>query len=911
MPVLSREQLMLRWTSAGDAVATRITVTCATRRLAASLNETYAHQRMADGLLAWPAPHCLPWNAWLRELHDCLATRRASRGEAAPILLSEAESLAIWLQIVERARRDQPLLQPALAARLAREAWQMAHEGGIDLPLRDAADPDTRAFNHWSGQYAKRLEALGAWDTAQLPGRLTAAIARGELPAPPTLVLAGFDDLPQARQALITAAQTAGSEVLELEALKLGQRISVRVATDPAQELQQAARQVREWALAEPDARIAVVLPDLASRRDMLLRCFDDALRGQGEDCPRPYNISLGTPLAAQPLIADALAWLDWACASAPMPISRVSERLHSGYWAGRPHLDALSDLDWRWRNDRRERLSLPVATALARPREGASEGRQRLAAALAGLRLPAGAHQPSDWAQAFADALAALGWPDSGSLGSEEYQALQDWQQQLMLLGALDSILGPLPAREALRILREQLTGVVFQPETPDTAVQVLGALEAAGLGFDHLLVLGLDDDTWPPPPSPNPFLPLQVQRAAGLPNADARIQLRYAQRTMTRLLASAPDIVLSHAARVDDRELMPSPLIPADAVRAEPMHGVDGPESWQRLHAARAVQSIDDARGDTLPENALVSGGTQRLADQAACPFRSYARHELGARAPEEPTAPLDHRERGLLAHEALARLWRLWRDQATMLAQSPEARDEALRTQIGLTLDRFGGQFPHRLSVAARQIEAMRLQRLIGQLLALDAERLPFRVGLIEGTAPDQAEDRGRQAHFGELSWTVRPDRVDIVEDHGAVLIDYKTGQPSGFADARLLAPQLPFYALQLDNCIAVSYALLRPGEVRYAGLSADESTEALPSVTALSKAKLDSELRAGGWPALLSHWETQLGVLAQEIRDGHASVTPWNRGSCQNCDLHALCRVRETVNALIDSDAEVDA
>ena len=121
----------------------------------------------------------------------------------------------------------------------------------------------------------------------------------------------------------------------------------------------------------------------------------------------------------------------------------------------------------------------------------------------------------------------------------------------------------GDIASDDALSLLRRIAAETMFQPESPDAPVQVLGSLEAAGLRFDHLWVSGLHDEAWPGAPNPNPFLPLGLQRAAGLPRCSPERELAFATLITERLLASGEDLVLSYPIRDGERDLAPSPLI------------------------------------------------------------------------------------------------------------------------------------------------------------------------------------------------------------------------------------------------------------------------------------------------------------------------------------------------------------
>ena len=81
------------------------------------------------------------------------------------------------------------------------------------------------------------------------------------------------------------------------------------------------------------------------------------------------------------------------------------------------------------------------------------------------------------------------------------------------------------------------------------DAPIQVVGILEAAGLNFDHLWVIGLSDDVWPEPAMPNPLLPITLQRRLGLPHASPQRELEYATTITGRVLSAAEEVIVSHA--------------------------------------------------------------------------------------------------------------------------------------------------------------------------------------------------------------------------------------------------------------------------------------------------------------------------------------------------------------------------
>ena len=68
---------------------------------------------------------------------------------------------------------------------------------------------------------------------------------------------------------------------------------------------------------------------------------------------------------------------------------------------------------------------------------------------------------------------------------------------------------------------------------------MQVVGVLESAGMEFDCLWVGGLTEENWPLKARPHPFLPVALQRKAGIPEAAAETSLALDRRITQGWLA------------------------------------------------------------------------------------------------------------------------------------------------------------------------------------------------------------------------------------------------------------------------------------------------------------------------------------------------------------------------------------
>jgi len=71
----------------------------------------------------------------------------------------------------------------------------------------------------------------------------------------------------------------------------------------------------------------------------------------------------------------------------------------------------------------------------------------------------------------------------------------------------------------------------------------------------------------------------------------------------------------------------------------------------------------------------------------------------------------------------------------------------------------------------------------------------------------------------------------------------------------------------------------------------GIAADrDAWPGLRTVEQLARSDLPD------WSAVEAHWRRALEALGDEVREGHASVTPRDtRTTCRICRLQALCRI----------------
>jgi ATP-dependent helicase/nuclease subunit B len=896
------------------------TLVTASQRLARHLASTYGAAQQAQGAPVWEAPDILPWQQWLERFWQ--ESFGLLDADTPQLLLSDFQEQTLWEEVI-RAADSEPLLQVPAAARSAREAWQLLHAWKLTIPRsQETASEDVSAFARWAKAYGQRCTGGNWLDSARLPDAVRNAIAAGRLtpcmdaqvsreagrrerPPPRSLIIAGFDELTPQQEELLRAMRAAGVTVTPLTPADQTARVARVGYDDRRTEIHAAAAWARA-ALEAGQTRIGVVVPDLSVQRATVVRLFDEALLPAallpGAEVVRPYNVSLGESLASRPVIHAALLLLEFGTGS--LPVARLGMLLRSPFLAGAvSEASARAQLDALLRQEGEETVSISALlrranTELAKPQAAAPQMYTQLRAWRDNIPARSKQFIPSAWSEQFAALLKLAGWPGDGPLDSDSHQAVMAWRELLAAFAAQDVVSARSNYAEALATLRRMAGERVFQPQTPAAPVQVLGLLEASGLDFDSLWVMGLDDEGWPPSPRPNPFLPLDLQRTRGLPHASAERELEFARRLTERLAACAGNVVFSHPLNSGDEKRRASPLLQAFPELLPSDFPASYPGLAAQLFAARAIETLSDEQAPALAPGSAVKGGTHLFQYQAACPFRAFATLRLDARAPEEPEPGLDAKARGMLLHSALEVLWNALGSHAALCAMAEGALMDAISAAVHAALEELARDRSQTLTGRFRDIEARRLTRLLRAWLEEEKQRAPFKV---------VAAEQKTTIKLGGLVVEGRMDRVDELDDGTRVILDYKSGETKikKWEGERPDEPQLPLYAVDMHKrqpVAAALFAQLRAGDLAFNGLAA--RTGIAPKV----KPAGDSE---AAWQAQLDAWQITLTTLAEAFRAGDARVDPKEfPQTCEHCGLQALCRVHERHPQEVDDGGEGD-
>ncbi|MEP7154911.1 MAG: PD-(D/E)XK nuclease family protein [Betaproteobacteria bacterium] len=919
------------------AAGRRVTIVTPNRRLAVYLKGQYDSAQRDAGRLAWDAADILPLQAYIERMWRALAMRQPA---PVPQLLSAMQCQFAWEEVVRASEDRAGLLSVPQAARQALAAWQLAHAWQLLSPLRHfAVHEDVRIFISWMQKYQAACREKNWIDSVSSPDAVAGMLAdiSTSVPSvlPEQLFIAGFDLVTPQQLNFFSACASAGVNVQVATPGNAVADATVRRIefADEDDELRRCAAWARHRVIAAPGSRVAIVVPDLAGKRSAISRALMDALLPQdraqvdnnGERGARLFNISLGRPLSDYGLVNDALALIEFSL-NRPLPFPQVSALLRSPYIA---HADsesaARAALDAALREMAAPEINLfslqkklkvvsrnDMATAVGRC-EVFCERVDRVADLPAPLssapRSPsqkgaARTPSPQDWARHFGRILATWGFPGETSLGSSEHQVLAKFRDALASLGTLQAMQPRMNAGQALAQLRRVLADTVFQPESvgeDNAPIQVLGILESAGQHFDALWVTGLSNDAWPIAARPNPFIPAVLQRNAGVTESSAAASLALDRRITEGWAGSASEVIFSHAVAASGHAAGEQPreasalIAHVSCVNADDFLGaIVEADFAAALQTLGTREPVPDEAFETLQGPVSVRGGAGVIRDQAACPFRAFARHRLSARSLEEPHTGLDAAERGTLLHRALSLVWEQLRSHATLVALDETQLAEVVQQSVLRAMADARADGVDTLTGRFAAVEETRLCRLIGEWLVYERERAPFEV--IE-------REQRHSVVMGGLAMHLQLDRMDRLADGTHALIDYKTGVARivSWLGARPDEPQLPLYFVTAEQPVStVAFARVKRGErgrvSGFEGVSAAENL--LPDVAPIEQ-KYGMEKKGYlSWDVLVQEWESSLNVLAHDFSAGEARVDPKNGGlTCQHCDLQSICRIAE--------------
>ena len=852
-----------------DALRDSSQVITASSRLARVLKAEYSNQKLATGDLAWRSPAIQSWKEWLASL-----IASAEDQVSLPTSINSYQSKCVWERCLRREIGD-PLINIAMLARQSRDSWLRLQEWCV--PLRDcqqrARNRDQKMFATVASSYQSILDREGWVDESGYANLAVELICEGRVAVPARINLAGFDRLTPQLTAVLNALGDASCVVERVAPREKAAQVTLCTTETSDTELRTAGAWAKDELSRAPKLRLAVVVTNLERDAQRSLRLIKEGLIPGWQNAGPKHNaivdISYGRKLVNYPAISIALLALRWLYQDLPTRdvchlLRSTQLKSESGDERIRLALRLRKLPDRFWSPD----MVLAEMATWRKTADGSDAVDHVLKIAKQRTEMPK-RQPPEDWVSTFHETLQGLAWPGRESLDSAEFQLVNRWRELLNDVARLSLVSSSMTASEALGHVSSIAAEVVFQPETKNAVLQVIGPLEAAGMEFDKLWVTGLSANNWPPPGKPLALVSRELQRDYGMPDADPGDTLEYSGRVINRLASSGAQAVFSYPQTDKDIQQSASGLVSA----LEPTVAEATADPGWNANVLQGTASPRIVKTDPVPvlvENESIAGGAGTIQRQIQEPLAAFVYGRLAVQSLSPITSGLTASVRGSLIHSALHQLYKDCPSSDNIRGWSTSEIAERCLKAVRTAFRSHERNADSVLRVVL-SLEKERVRKLLQGVIALDAEREQFQIESVE----EQVD-----ASIDGIGIRLRVDRVDRDTDGETLILDYKTGAPKRLLDR---------YSDPRDMQLVV-YTFGLAGPVSGIGLlNVDTRSIALDRAGREFSPKLN-------WDDALARWKEEVSIAAREIAAGDVRINALQTTQAAR-PLSILSRYRE--------------
>lgn len=893
------------------ALDTHVTILVPNHRTREAILDSYGADCAAN---SWYTPQVYAIDVWLKQLWQSAASQGISPFTDYQLLESIEEHF-IWTSIIEKSLDTIPLLNPDETATEVSQAYQNLRQWLPDKSANEKLEsykglPDIDVFLSWKKQYLAYCYKKHLISLVDCTHKLITEIETVQALLPREIVIASFHQPPPLYQLLFaTLQQQVTVHSILGNSNKSVRHLSKFKFNDFDSEVTACANWAKALMESEPESHIGILFNGDDSRRARLTRLFTDilypdSLLNLSNDIHVFNTTAANQGLMDSALVHDAFQLLDLN--HQQQQSNKLCRLLQSPHCIGfEQEIEARIQLELFMRNNFSATCTL-AEFVRSMSRDGKNTQCPQLASALLKtrtlLRASPKFNTTANWAKIFTEQLDSLGWPgNTHALTPKEKSLVLQFQKAIEQFSHTSIAVDKLNLESALSRLRSLCSKTKQRLRFERGCQLSLYTInEAVGLNFDHVWLIGLDDQSWPVNAAPTSFLPYSLQREAGIPSSHSEIQYQVALANFDHLTSSVSNsLIASYPISDGDQQLRPSPFIAEFSAQTSPQVAIKPLNNYaSQLLGTQKLDQILDCVQFPLIEKENPRGGQSIISNQSSCPFRAFARHRLHAEPLEEFESGLGTKARGTAIHLAMEHVYNTIDSRKTLTELSDEKLNNLIDQAASVAIDYLCRKHRELMTPRFQEIEQQRVESLLFRFIELEKQRFDYTV---------LATEKIYQWQLGQLDLKLKVDRIDTLSDGSLALIDYKTGKTAA-STQRLLEDrpedmQLPVYysvvASQQSTPInTVQIAHINVEKIAYSGITAtSDFHHASKPFNHDGKNKID-------WAELTQSWQRKTELIAKEFVNGVASVAPLNRpGTCQYCGLQALCRVAE-LDLLLD-------
>jgi len=820
--------------------------------------------------------------------------------------LSAVEEFLVWHEIIESSLTDIPLLNPGETASVVARSYltsrQWLDPDILNNELRaNSAIKDIAVFDKWTLQFKNYCDKHQRISLVDCIKELSRLLEQKKLTYfPKKTVLVNFYEPPPLYEHFFSVVPQLES-VLTIKHKPNDKIPKVKINfSSPESELRHCANWVKDLLAKSPSAHIGLITCNKLLEQRQLEQLLADDFFPNGMfaniDDQAVFNTtSASKNLLDAPIIYDGLLLLSLGqdqhntediCRVLQSPYLSFSDEEPENRFNLVAHLQikgssTISGRDISYlANSKEKAYSCPSFS-------------QKLVEVRTEIRKIKNLASPLVWSKVFEAIFEILGWP--GPIASnKEHRFLKQWDKLFSEYKGSSKLVAPLTYSKALAKLRLLCAqDKQRKPFDSSLALSYYTATEAIGLEFDYIRFLGLNDQQWPEPVNPSPFLPYDIQKMANIPGSHNDIQISIAKRQFDQLIRSTRvSIQASYYSTDRDQNYRPSGFLKCFLEHKTHTFQLQelSNKATRQLNTLAISTIIDEST--RLEAEESLQGGASVLSDQSACPFRAFALNRLKAYSPPRLEAGLSKMARGSAIHIALEYLFAEIRSHDELISQTENQVLELCNQAAVEAIEYLSLNHRDIMTPKFQSIEQSRIKKLLRKFIQVERNRPPFQV---------LAREQAFTQQFDNFVLNIRIDRIDQLNDGTLALIDYKTGKysvsPKGWMDERPKDMQLPLYhsvasASDISPIDTVSIAHLHAEKIGHSGITAsDNFSHQVRSIGSQKGTEMS-------WSEVTKSWSSKVEYLAHEFNQGVADVNPAeSTATCTYCGLQSLCRIQE--------------
>jgi ATP-dependent helicase/nuclease subunit B len=801
--------------------------------------------------------------------------------------------LKVWLEKQIESESEWTLTNPAGVAGKVVDAYQNLVHWRLDVnQLEQGESTEIDFFIQWISDYQALAKDKGLLAEFSVLQFIIDHISLLENKIPKLILMVGFNQLTPLESFFLEQLQQLGIQVNHYQP-KIKPQLAQQFVFDSLDEELEFAAHYAQQKQAQGKA-VAIVVDQLANHLPQVHHQFSRVFQPNEElpwvELNKPeYNVSAGFPLSDQPVVKAALTLLGFQ--SRGLKQQEVHFLKNSPFIDWGEHADKIRYFIHQICLQPRKQYSIDFLIR----RIDSAPNQKQLALLKRRLQvtsdLSMGKKTSDKLVEMIKQYLNTWGWILSSDNDSAfETQAKQSFQSAINACRRLSDFHDKINYRETIDFLKQQLLQQTFQIASDRVNVHVLGVLEASGLQFDELVLVGFTRDTWPQKNKINPFLPLEWQREHLMPGSSAEREYQYAADLSESLLSASENLLVTSTRSEGEKKNNVSQFF-AHLEEAQP-------ESLVQLANDEKLEPdfkwvTDDQIN--LSEH-TIKGGAYLLSDYAKCPFMAMAKYQMRLTGYEPVDVGVEPRSKGTWLHDTMELIWQSLHTQQALCETRSDELEELVDVSLHTALEKAKDYL---LSITENEIvdlEYQKLKKLIMQWLAIEKTRSQFEVAELESDY---------SLALGELRLNFRIDRLDKVMNNRLEIIDYKTGSTAtnNWFGVRPTEAQMPAYVLALQEAAihGLNYARIKTGEVAQSGLVFCNESPQINTFELTEfgeKVSVDKARKELSFEQLKQQWRASLHRLADGIVSGFAPVAPKEPNkTCMYCDFSAVCRIAE--------------